>query len=391
MARPYHSASSVALGARCQRAWAYRYLDGMRDPDVAWTDVTPDTPPRQRSCALGKAVHATAEAWYRDERPDWQSLPGQILLSGAGYLPHPDRCERVEVEQAIGDEPTGLPAPRPPTTVEIHGVRWGGFIDLVAWPSQSEHARLWPARIPSGPVPIDHKTTASIARYAKTADELVRDPAATIYALDVMTRHGLDALYARWVYYESKRVRRALPVDFSLTRAGALDVIAPAAELAKHLDTIPSSADAACSADACDDYGGCPYHPRQGGPCDVRRGIATAFNSRRQSMILTDEDKAKFAALQKSAGTPAPATSEPAPAAPATATPEAPPPKNARKPRKAATPATPATPAAAPGDFASRKAAAEQKIAEGQTELDAVLWEIAAQRDALSALLEGGS
>jgi biotin carboxyl carrier protein len=328
-------------------------------------------------------VHATAEAWYRDERPDWTSLPGQILLSGAGYLPHPDRCERVEVERAIGDEPTGLVAPRSPTTITIHGVRWGGFIDLVAWPTRGERERLWPAGVLVGPVLIDHKTTASIARYAKTPDELTHDVAAAVYGVDVMTRYGLDALACRWVYYESKRVRRAVPVDFALTGQGALDTIAPAAELARHLDTIERSADATCNSLACDEYGGCPYHPAQGGPCDVRRGLAAAFaNPRRQSMALTDEDKAKFAALQKAApATPTADAPAEAPAAPAETTAPA---KSTRK-RKGSAP-TPVA-AGAPGDFAARKAAAEQKIAEGQAELAQVVAEIAAQRDALTALL----
>ena len=90
MPRIYHSPSSIALARRCRHAWALCYIAGIRDPEVAWEAITQGAThtSRQRSTALGKAMHTVGERWYlRDPKrpPDWRGLPGQIFLSGTVY------------------------------------------------------------------------------------------------------------------------------------------------------------------------------------------------------------------------------------------------------------------------------------------------------------------
>jgi hypothetical protein len=132
--RPYHSPSSIALGAACHFAWARQYIDNARDPNLPWREeftelkwdhglglfVLPSTGERitaaQRGSALGLGLHATAERWYDPKRgePDWTWFPGQVLASGKHLLPEPSAIELVRIEQQIGTEP--LPVreePRP--------------------------------------------------------------------------------------------------------------------------------------------------------------------------------------------------------------------------------------------------------------------------------------
>jgi hypothetical protein len=155
MPRAHHSVSSVALGTRCERAWALCYLDGLRAREVPWAAIEAGAPctPRERSASLGVAVHACQEAWYLGEAgaelrggralPGPASLPMQIAQSARAHLPRPSECLSVEVESKVD--------------VELCGVRWLGFRDLVATASPAECARLG---LPEGLVLYDHKTTA---------------------------------------------------------------------------------------------------------------------------------------------------------------------------------------------------------------------------------------
>ena len=289
MTRAYHSASSIKLGQRCPRAWAYCYLDGLRDPEVAWADVTPTTPPRLRSFALGEAVHAIGEAHFGRGTPAWATLPGQIYASGLGHLPAPADCDEVEVEAPIGRTPCAeAPAGR---VLEAHGVRWAGFRDLAF-----RQGGAW--------TQIDYKTTASIAKYALTPDTLRADVQCALYTIDACERWALDAMPSRWLYLETKRIRRAWPVDVIVTHEAALAVLAPAAELAKRLDAIASSADAPQNLDACADYGGCQYHVTQGGPCDARRSLSAYFAQEKAKMTqpVPGLDPAKLAEMSAKFG-----------------------------------------------------------------------------------------
>lgn len=308
MTRPYHSPSSIALGASCHYAWARQYIDHARDPNIAWREelttlkwdhglglfVLPRTGERvtaaQRGSALGLGLHATAERWYEPKRgePDWAWFPGQVLASGKHLLPEPSKIERVVIEAQIGNEPLrSISQPRPgaPTSaIEVAGIMWAGFVDLEAH-GGDELARLG-VTAPDGVAVIDYKSTSSIERHALTHAELLANPQAALYAIAVGTRLGLAAVPERWVYFESKKVRRALAIDVTAELSRAHDVIGPCADLARTLDMISQSADApknpaksvtenGVTIPACNLYGppdriNCRHHMTNGGTCDYR-------------------------------------------------------------------------------------------------------------------------
>jgi len=437
--RPYHSPSSLAKGERCHHAWALHYIDGLIEPSYDWADieagrviagplrgatcpechrslsevdgearcvpcgiVVPRANARQRGASIGTALHSFLEAWYRGEAVDWTSTVGQIAAAGEPYLPDPDRCHRVEVETSIGLEPTGLD--RPPTSMLVHGVRLGGFRDLVAWPNAKEAERL--GYIDGEPVLIDYKGTSDVAKWAKPVDVLRADNAANAYALDVLRRYGGQSLQCRWLYFQTKRRPVAAPVDFVISVDDAYAALRPAADLARELDRLTSSAAAPRSPLRCTDYlvpdrrtggwsGGCEYHCTAGGPCDQLRPLRAFFHladrlEQRPMASLKD----KFNKAKTAPATPPPET---APATPPVGSASPPPPaEDPAAPPPAATPAKPRNrrkgqasppPMGDAASYAERKAAAEAKIAEGQAELAAVVAEIAAARDALAALL----
>ncbi len=309
MARRYHSASSIRLGQRCPRAWAYAYIAGLREPDVDWAEIEAGriVPPRTRSLSLGKAVHAMGEAYFGGSRAPyaWQSLPGQIFASGIGALPLPAACDEIEVERPIGDVAVeGAPGGR---VLELHGVRWAGCRDLAV-----RQNNAW--------LQVDYKTTASLARYALTPEALRNDLQCAIYVVDLARRLGLSEVECRWLYLETKAVRRAMPVNVVVPLEHAIKIVEPAAALARELDKLERVEDAEQVLTACYDYGGCQYHASAGGPCETVRSVGAYFErekGKRTTMALDPALLAKFQALPAPPAPPtAPAPAQPAPAQP---------------------------------------------------------------------------
>lgn len=304
MPRPYHSPSSIALGKHCKRAWAYSYIAGLRDPDVAWTDDfldykwdhgtakywSPDKSEslsaQARGSSLGKAMHTTAERWYglQDwhapklfEPPDWDWFPGLVLGAGKHLLPEPSTIERVIVEHAIGT--VALP-PRetvregqPTRAIEVHGILWAGFRDLLA--VGGDELRRIKIDAPAGLAIFDYKSCSDFEKFALTHDELLADPQAALYAIDACQEYGLASIPERWVYFANKKKRAAMPIDVTAELSRALDVLGPCADLARELDTLTQVEDAPQTPSACFAYGApdrinCRYHVVNGGPCDAK-------------------------------------------------------------------------------------------------------------------------
>lgn len=352
MPRRYHSSSSIKLGHRCRKAWALTYLDGRREPDVPWARITAAHSPRVRGSALGKDVHSRFERWYDGGKLDARGLPGQIALDGARILPHPTLCDAI-VESEIGTVrlPPGGDAHSPTHAIEIHGVRWAGFRDLLAWPGTKEARRLG---LPFGEwVLHDHKTTASIERYALSATDLLVDVQANVYGLATCEELDVASVPARWAYYETKATRRALPVDVRIERSRALDVLAPECDFARELDTIATSADAEMNPAACFDYGStCYHHHTVGGPCNARRSVGALVQARvikRGNPMTPEEIKAKIAAMKAGKGAPASVETEGDEGEGGGETP-APAPRRGRPPGRAAKPAAKPAAEAPSGD-----------------------------------------
>ena len=349
MARRYHSASSIKLGQRCPRAWAYAYIAGLREPDVDWAEIEAGriVPPRVRSLSLGKAVHAMGEAYFGGSRAPyaWQSLPGQIFASGIGALPLPAACDEIEVERPIGDVAVeGAPGGR---VLELHGVRWAGCRDLAVRQNNE-----W--------LQVDYKTTASLARYALTPEALRNDLQCAIYVVDLAQRLGLNEVACRWLYLETKAVRRAMPIDVVVPLEHAIKIVEPAAALARELDKLERVEDAEQILTACYDYGGCQYHASAGGPCEAVRSVGAYFErekGKRTTMALDPSLLAKFQALPAPPAAPA-QPAQPAPAQPAQPAPApvatfgapapAPAPAPAERPKRRRPPKAQPAPAPAP-------------------------------------------
>lgn len=360
MSRIYHSASSDALGRRCHRAWWYQYVAGIRDPRVEWSTISAHVADRkrdslgtlwwrdplgkgepvksrQRSTALGVAMHERIEGWYNKAAVDWYDLPGQIALSGLHFLPHPTACT-ARTESPIGDAAIvgETDAHAPPVGFRVAGVLWAGYRDLIA-----------------DGVLYDYKSSADIGRYALTPAELATDMQASLYSLATMVELGTDAISARWVYFETKRRRYAEPRDVTITRAGATDVVMAGCERARHLDTLQRESDATPNTNACGDYGGCPHHHSVGGPCNAVQSFGALVQARvRKKADIQMVLPPGIAAMTSPPNGASPGSSFGQQAAPLpvedVVTPPPPPPAvKERKPRQAAAVAPPPAPVAA--------------------------------------------
>ena len=338
MPRPFHSSSTLALGAGCEYAWALSELQGLREPEIAWADIASgklkpkfDANPwkgectfKQRGAAYGKCGHAILEQWYKGGAPNWHSLPGQAAAHALHLYPRPDACRVIEVETEIGDEPSGLSyVPGTPWEygqhefiMTVHGIRFAGTRDLLVKIGVEEEARLGVPVLPGGWLLLDHKFRASLEKYGDTPDKLRAGVQSCLYALDVMRKIGEKRCVGRWVNMENKDVRREAPVDFVVTRDEALDVLATQIPLARRLDAIQTLTQAERNLETCFKFSGrpgvigCNYHICKGGPCDAHHTASMLIQARKKdskSMGIDPELAAKFKA--KKLGVIAPVTS----------------------------------------------------------------------------------
>lgn len=366
---------------RCPRAWALCYIAGIRAPEFAWDDSA--APVRARAPALGKAAHAVFESWQRGAaNVNWRDLPGQVALSGAHHVPHPDRVHEARVEAPIGNAP--LP-PRPDSpdaprvAYELHGVLWAGFRDLLV-SAPGEFVRLG-IDAPDGWVLYDYKTTANIEQYALSPAELATDPQACLYVAATCDELGLDELPVRWLYLETKKRRASLPVDACIRAHDAKNVMVEYAVKARELDQITSVDAADMNAGACGEYGGCYYHVSNGGPCNARRSIGGLIQARvpkkdTSSMALDPEALSKFASFKSKNGSAAPASEPEAPTEKAAASEAPAAPVKTRAPRKASAPV---------GGTAAKIASLSEELVKAQAGLEAAQAHV---NDLLSAIRE---
>lgn len=383
MTRLYHSPSSI-LTARngdegCDRAWALRYIAKIRDAEIDWADIESgkvqvlprDVPvppgsrvfctPRQRSASLGKAMHKVGELWYLGERPAWESYPGQVFAAGRAFLPDPGACEMIEVEHAIGDEPTGCdPDDGCAVGRTIEGVLWAGNRDLLVAIAKEEAEAIGLSY--GGIVQGDYKSTASISSYAKSREDLERDLQCAIYTYDACERFALRALQSRWLYIETKNIRRARPTDVLITQDQSLETIARYIETAHRVDQITTVEESEQNPRNCDRYGGCPHHVSMGGPCNARRSIGsslTQLSRKKKENSMTPEQQARFDRIAAAAQNKAPAAA--AVVSPPTETATAP---AAEAPAPTPKPRKPRAPKAQPTPESVVEAPAEEVVEE---------------------------
>jgi hypothetical protein len=274
--RSWHhgSPSQIKRFRECQSAWFLESVHGFPRKSTAAT-------------AAGTAMHAELETYLRDGTP-----PGPLASVGLAYLPTPPvPAELVEVPLAI---------------------RAAGLAPIVARIDLVDPDRF--ATV------IDHKSTSSISKYAKTEDELRSDPQAIIYAVatapifahlagrraptptpdyttparpgrEVETYPGValeldaldwlaDGVRFEHVYYQSKPLRSAR-TSLILSKTDIVDgwagveadlrrMMAAAAD-APHVSEVPHSLE------ACGNYGGCQFRKLCAGLGRRTMGVASAF------------------------------------------------------------------------------------------------------------------
>lgn len=329
--RLYHSPSSIELGRECQRKWALRYLDHVRDPEPNWLDFAeafPKLPPcdhdprlrhvytgqcrrcsKLRSAALGKALHANGEATYLGEPlPFATGFVFDVWSHGCHLLPYREECVEVHVEQAIGAE--AIEDEHHDTAMRVGPIAVVGYQDAVTWAHAPAAVAKriafdlpWPGSVP---LLLDYKTSKNIKEYAKTPSVLRRDLACNAYSLDLMRTYGHSQQPCRWLYFQTHPEKRlSVPVDVIIERQQAEDIVGAAAEFAaRELDPLERTEDAPYNLESCDEYGCCLMHESVGGPCKAKRSIgARVMKTTRtkravrkgETMGMTAEQKARWA------------------------------------------------------------------------------------------------
>lgn len=309
--RAQASCSAVSAANKCERAWAYRYIVGIDEPDFTWEEakrlIKPTKPKtrdavvldahrenvklfnRTRRKALGKEGHGILETWAGsfyspdDERHrdasgiNWHDVPGRTVLAGLGEIPHPSTLLSWDIEQPLAEDFVSR------VTGGKLDFEFNGFVDYVARPkpemvfaSRAEAAAIRGTWQPPAIV-VDYKTTSSFD-WIKTPQELQDDPQGIIYPLDVMLSTGLEQVDCRWIYFLTEGAPKARAVDFTVTRSEALrralPIVNRADELISKIKRGLTVDDTAGNPAACELYGGCIYHASRGGPCavEVSRG-----------------------------------------------------------------------------------------------------------------------
>lgn len=243
---PVFSASQINTAEDCLRRWAFEYVWGLSSEGNA-------------SARLGKAVHTQLERWLAFATP-----PGGLH---AEFGDRPARIAKVAIPP--------LPAPG---TGDVEGgftlrgmVRWKGFKD-------------WTGIFQSHPTVIDHKTTSDL-KWAKTAQELARDPQALLYALHTMLLFGSNYVELMWNYVTTGTRPKSSPVRTRLYLPQVIDSFGVVEERARELYVLqqqgvhPFSLRPTIA--SCEKYGGCPHRER----CNL--------SSREKVLAMMQQDNAR--------------------------------------------------------------------------------------------------
>lgn len=241
------SASSYEKFAlRCERWWAFDKIEGKRDPDG-------------EKAKLGTRCHAITEAYLRDgtapNRAEtfvisrWGSpktfYPGRIVSNILHHLPPAGSVTRLEEKLDF----------------RFKGIDFTGYID---WQDPK--------------IIGDHKFTSSL-QYAKSAEKLLTDPQGVIYRTARWLESDAKSATLQWTYgqFDCKASRKVvLPVvrEFeSIDRMmPTIERMARAKATITEANSLPATGLKLRQGEkqiACEMFGGCPNHPKQGGSCAV--------------------------------------------------------------------------------------------------------------------------
>lgn len=231
--------------------------------------------------------------WLTPERlAELVATAPKRAVVGVSYLPQPNdpHIEILETEQWVNIDTTKILG-------GVERIKINAKLDL-----RMRRVGVWYL--------YDHKSTKGKPRdpwaYCKTPEQLLDDPQAVFYALDLMLRDNLDALWIRWVYYltDPKAHPLAKAVDVELRRDQVFEAAYRWLLVAHEMRGLVRAAragqitpdDIAPNKAVCDSYGGCTYHFSKGGPClpdgEVKLGdmiLAGAKPEKETDMALAEK------------------------------------------------------------------------------------------------------
>jgi hypothetical protein len=221
------SPTQIALYDACPRKWAYRYIEGLKEPET-------------EQQVEGIEGHARVEALLKHGQEPGNDKLGKLINAARrpGYLPLPDSSLLLEQEFFLPLE---------------EGSEFVGFIDCLVPPENGVA------------VVIDHKFVSNLT-WAKTPIELAGDPQAIAYGRAAVEFFPeAERVECRWLYYQ-KGSKKVLPVSFTTTAREAryaweglklkASVLANLRVAAPHPEAVRGNES------ACVSYGGCPYRSK---------------------------------------------------------------------------------------------------------------------------------
>jgi hypothetical protein len=240
----------------CVRKYLLRYVAGIEDPGT-------------KAQALGKEVDDTQlQPYLKEGRPfDLDREAGQIAQSGLEWLPAP-KHPGLEVQKEFV-----MPSP-------TKAFGWRGYLDL--WLPQRGlsylDAELTALGHTTAGVPIvsDFKTSSNLT-WAKTPEQLAKDPQAQLYATWAMWKTKARTVDLVWIYLQTKGARKAKRVHLRVdgdhvfrqfselektgkqileVRERALEELGPKPEQARAIDWAMQFPP---NTNACGNFGGCPH------------------------------------------------------------------------------------------------------------------------------------
>lgn len=254
--KEHTSPSTLGKFIRCPRMFGFEKLMGIREAEERpWLGLGKEVEYYQQKYLEGYAIPQDTEG-------------GRRALSSLHLLPDPRECATIIHQEQIAID-TRLISPG----IEPFEIR--GAKDLIFSLGGAPH--VWHL--------TDYKTTRGNTRkkggewdYCMSQQKLLDDIQGNWYAWDVFQNKGGTRLPARWVYtltdVKKNPDARATDVVFELPRVlemmqKFLDAADWHRDLARQFKRQPFDVNGLpANPEACDTFGGCPYRPANGGPCN---------------------------------------------------------------------------------------------------------------------------
>lgn len=231
------SPTQISTHIECARKWAWAKIAGIQSE-------------AGKGALLGTNTHSVLEKYLGEgARPDFvtDNIAAKVASSGLHLLPEP-KTPGMHLERHFRFKSSRT------------GFIYHGFKDVEITPGVPVPSLGFDG---SAPIVLDHKTTKSINKYAKTTEDLQYDSQSCLYGLDSMARFDCESADLGWVYYQTEGALRASPTTTRLNAKHALRVFDQiervAEEAANAFDKKLQPLELPPNPDACKSYGGCPY------------------------------------------------------------------------------------------------------------------------------------